>query len=303
MKRGILGVILPLFLVGCAGSNHHERHHEYVNNLKTQSLERYATDGIDAVVHFPEREGSEDEMRNISVKDYLMIHTGGLFIGEQLDPVAFQEIFSKREETHSEEGMSIKLDVLEGGLAACVAISDDGYFLTAGHTMDYENAHIMYATSNETRTFFAAEKCRLVYRDEHVDMAILKIAVDTPRYLRFREIQLSEGDILFGGNAWSGYVAAGEYLGEGNMKLFDKGEKLHEGPTIVTSIPAVDGDSGSPVVDENGLLCGLLVGTRVSRPWRKDLALAVDLDRKSIMDRIARDREQAVPEASTTVDP
>lgn len=299
MKRGIFGVILPLFLVGCAGSNHPE----YVHNLKTQSLERYARDGIDAVVHFPEREGSEEEMRNIPVREYLTIHTGALFIGEQLDAVAFQELFSKREEVHSEDGMSVKLDPFEGVVAACVPISEDGYFLTAGHTMDYENAYIMYVTSNETRTFVAAEKCRLVYRDEYVDMAILKTAMDTPRYLRFREIQLGEGDILFSGNAWNGHSAAGEYLGERDMNISDKGVRVHEGPAIVTSIPTENGDSGSPVVDENGLLCGLLLGTRVSKPWRKGGAIAVDLDRKSIMDTIARDREQAVPEASTTVGP
>lgn len=299
MKRGMLGAMLPLLFVGCAGYNHPE----YIHRVKAQSLEKYASNGIDAVVHFPEREGSEKEMRNISVEDYLSIHTGGLFIGEQLDAVAFQEMFSNSEKVHSEEGMSIKLDAFEGGIAACVPVSDDGYFLTAGHTMDYRNAYIMYTTSNESRTFFAAEKCRLVYRDEHADMAIIKVAMDTPRYLRFRENQLSEGDILFSGNAWYGHIAAGKYLGEGDINLLDKGETMHEGPTIVTSIPAVNGDSGSPVVDKNGLLCGLLLGTRDSKPWRKDLTLAAALDRKNIMDTIACDREQAMPEANTTVDP
>lgn len=302
----ILG--LGLCVSGCAGRQHLE---QAMIEKKQESLAPYGDGGIRAIVPFPEREGSSTELRDISPANFMAIHTGILFLGDELDEASFQSLFESRSEENTGHGLNLEISGTGPvGIGACAPITGDGYFLSAGHNMDFANAYIVYCTSDNVKSYFSASHCRLVYRHPEADFAILKADLATPRHLRFRASEVDEGDILFGGNAWHGYCAAGEYLGEIDART-EIGAKRHQikrvwsgsGKTYVsqiwTSMPSLPGDSGSPMVDKNGELCGILIGGG-SLSWIPSNAehgsLVASLDAQAILDAIENDREAVTAE-------
>jgi S1-C subfamily serine protease len=289
-----LSAVMLASLVGCAGTNK-----EYVQGLKTQSIEQYPIEVVNVIVHFPEAEGSETEVRNMEATNYLSIHTGFIFTGEDLDHDTFQEAFSKRKEEVTDEGITwggLPRPRVAFAAGASVPITHDGYFLTAAHVVEDPNPQLVYVTSNEERTYFDAKPCRIVHRDPETDIAIVKVDMATPRYLRIRDTSLSPGEVLFGGNGWLKQSSAGEYV-----KVYIQGEDviqpdaITDGTYIRTSLPAIHGDSGSPVIDQNGELCGIAsFGTifNVIRLRNLQYTVVASLERNVINQIIIRDRKK-----------
>jgi S1-C subfamily serine protease len=296
MIKFITAVVLTS-LAGCAGTNR-----EYVQDLKTESLDKYPTDVIDVIVHFPERVGSETENRDMPATNYLIMHTGFIFAGEELDDETFQQAFSRIKSTVTEEGISwggLPRTRVAFSAGAAVAITDDGYFLTAAHVVEGPNSHLVYITSDEEHTYFDAKTCRVVHSDPETDIAIVKVEMATPRYLRIRETSLTPGEVIFGGNGWLKQSSAGEYI-----KVYIHGEEviqpdaITDGTYIRTSIPGIDGDSGSPLIDRNGELCGIASFGNILNFIRlrnlQDLIVA-SLERNVINQIITRDRKISQP--------
>ena len=290
-------LLIVLFLAGCATSN--ER---YVQNLKTESLERYATQGIDAVVPFPEKAGSDTEIRSIPVVGYLAMHTGLILSGDDLDEEEFREMTSHIHETRTESGIDFEINISknrEFTIGAAAPITDDGYFLTARHVIEESDAHLLYVTSDEDHTYIDSGICRVVSRDPKTDIAIIRVEVATPRYLRIRETPMEKGEVVFGGNPILSQCAAGTFTEEsiGRKKKLDLLEeaRITDGTQFKTSIPGMHGDSGSPLIDKSGQLCGILIETGFLGPVRLERfqnTYVVGLERNAIMKIIALDRKR-----------
>ena len=304
MKNPLIWILLLLIpFAGCVT----DRDYKNVGKLKPLSLERYDVSGIDAIVPVPEIEGSDTDIRNLPAKDYLGYHTGWLIAAEGLEEEKFQDFFSKRREDYSEDGIEFQMGFRfddDAGFGACVPITDDGYFLTVGHNLELSNTYVVYVTSSEERSFMVADECRVVHNFDQVDLAIIKTEFDTPRYLDIRTEPLREKDVLFGGNTFLSQCAAGEYMYAETLKREIQGEKVQREYNW-TTIPSLPGDSGSPVVDTNGKLCGVMVFGFVPPSWIPLLdpgSSMVVLDRDAIMDTIARDRKNTESNSKAVTD-
>ncbi len=223
-----------------------------------RSLARYDSIGIDAPVSLPELKNRTD--KGFSAADFLTLHSGLIVSGKYLDEDFKTKLATSREAQEGvlELGFSVPIAKGGSGFGSCAPVTPDGYFLTAAHVLAHPDSYVLYATSNNRRTFIDYAPIRVVYRNDSADFAIVKANLATPRYLRFRYESLKAGETLFAGG-WMHEKAGGEFLenqpveGEGNGS-FQK---------IVTTLPMIKGDSGSPLIDRSGHLCGVLSTMRL----------------------------------------
>ena len=149
---------------------------------------------------------------------------------------------------------------------------------------------MLYATSNGKRTYIDSAKCRTVYRDDHSDFAIIKAEMKTPRVLKFRRAPLDQNSVLFAGG-WMHEKAGGRFR-EISPIVTPLGQRT---PfyKVITSIPMIKGDSGSPLIDKDGRLCGVLSTMRLGVVVKmKPLSTAVMMDHKEIQRIISTDRRK-----------
>ena len=292
MKQAASILLVALCVVGCVGR---QRLGTKTMERKAASLADYGPETIQAIVPFPEAPGSDTDVRGIDPRNFLAIHSGLLVSGDGLDEDEFLAQFEERQETRREKGINLKLNIRmqdRGGIGACIPISEDGYFLTAGHNLEFTNSYIVYYTSDETHTYARAARCRLA-EQYGLDLALLHVDIKTPRYLRIAEGPLTEGDEVFGGNVWAGQAAAGNYLRDIGTH-FQTYRREVEGTFIYTDMPSLPGDSGSALINREGELFGVHVASEKSGlvSIRRDYAVAAPLDREAIEAAIARDRAE-----------
>lgn len=129
---------------------------------------------------------------------------------------------------------------------------------------------------------------RVVYRNDAADFAIVKAELATPRYLRFRHEPLTRGETLFAGG-WMHEKGGGEYLE--SYPVEGVGTERFE--KVVTSLPMIKGDSGSPLIDRKGRLCGVLSTMRLGVIVKmKPKSTAVRLDPVEVERMIREDRRR-----------
>ncbi|MBL7645593.1 MAG: trypsin-like peptidase domain-containing protein [Candidatus Hydrogenedentes bacterium] len=296
MKQAASILLIVLCVAGCAGR---QRLETKTMERKAASLADYGPESIQAIVPFPEAPGSDTDVRGIAPTTFLAIHSGVLLSGDGLDEDEFLAQFEERQETRRDRGIDLELNIQTealGGAGACVPVSNDGYFLTASHVLDYTDTYVIYFTSDETHTYARSARCRLVERYGS-DLAVLHVDIKTPRYLRLADEPLTKGDEVFGGNVWVGQAAAGKYLREIEGQYVTSRREV-EGTFIYTDMPALPGDSGSALINRKGELCGIIVSGAESERLlgpisvRRDYAIAAPLYREAIVEVIARDRTE-----------
>ncbi len=238
-----------------------------------RSLAKYDSIGIDAPVSLPELKNRTD--KGFSAPDFLTLHSGLIVSGKYIDEDFKTKLATSRDSQEGvlELGFSVPIAKGGSGFGSCAPITADGYFLTAAHVLSHKDSYVLYATSNRQRTYIDYAPVREVYRNDAADFAIVKAEISTPRYLRFRQEPLSEGDTLFAGG-WMHEKAGGEFL----ESLPVEGEPDHF-QKIVTTLPMIKGDSGSPLIDRSGRLCGVLSTMR--------LGIVVKMKPKSTAVRLA----------------
>lgn len=251
-----------------------------------RSLARYDSIGIDAPVVLPELSNESDT--GFSAADFLTLHSGLIVSGEYIDEDFKQKLATSREAQEGVLELGFSVPIAEGGsgFGSCAPVTPDGYFLTAAHVLSHEESFVLYATSNRRKTYIDYAPVRVVYRNDEADFAIVKANVRTPRYLRYRKDPLTTDTTLFAGG-WMHEKGGGLFLeaqdgpgGEGYRK-------------IVTSLPMIKGDSGSPLIDQKGRLCGVLSTMRLGVVVKmKPKSTAVILEPLRIEQIIARDRSQ-----------
>ena len=251
-----------------------------------RSLAKYDSIGIDAPVTLPELKNRTD--KGFSAADYLTLHSGLIVSGKYIDEDFKSKLATSRESQEGvlELGFSVPIAKGGSGFGSCAPVTPDGYFLTAAHVLAHKDSYVLYATSNSRKTYIDYAPVRVVYRNDVADFAIVKADISTPRHLKFRQNSLAAGDTLFAGG-WMHEKGGGEFLehqpveGEGSG-LFEK---------VVTTLPMIKGDSGSPLIDRDGRLCGVLSTMRLGVVVKmKPKSTAVRMDHAEVERLIRKDR-------------
>ena len=251
-----------------------------------RSLARYDSIGIDAPVSLPELKNRTDT--GFSAADFLTLHSGLIVSGEYMDADFRKKLETSRasQEGVLELGFSVPIAKGGSGFGSCAPVTSDGYFLTANHVLAHEGSYVLYATSNSRSTYIDYAPLRVVYRNAESDFAIVKAEIKTPRYLKYRREPFTPETTLFAGG-WMHEKGGGHFL------------ELQEIPgqpdykKIVTTLPMIKGDSGSPLIDQKGRLCGVLSTMRLGVIVKmKPKSTAVMMDVEKIEQLIRQDRSR-----------
>ena len=225
---------------------------------QAKSLAKYDALGIDAPVRLPELKNADDS--GFSAADFLTLHSGLIVSGEYIDEDFKKKLATSRQSTEGvlELGFSVPIAKGGSGFGSCAPVTADGYFLTAAHVLSHEESYVLYATSNEKSTFIDYAPVRVIYRNDAADFAIVKAELKTPRYLTYRREPMTPETTLFAGG-WMHEKGGGLFL-EAQPAQGDSEGKFTR---IVTTLPMIKGDSGSPLIDQKGHLCGVLSTMRL----------------------------------------
>ncbi len=246
-----------------------------------RSLAKYDSIGIDAPVTLPELKNRTDQ--GFSAADFLTLHSGLIVSGKYIDSDFKTKLATSRgsHEGVLELGFSVPIAKGGSGFGSCAPVTTDGYFLTAAHVLAHSDSYVLYATSNNRKTYIDYAPVRVVYRNDSADFAIIKAELATPRYLKFRRESLDVNDTLFAGG-WMHEKGGGQFVELQNIA----GENNASFKKVVTTLPMIKGDSGSPLIDQTGQLCGVLSTMR--------LGVVVKMKPKSTAVMMTPDRVEAL---------
>ncbi|HQZ26984.1 MAG: trypsin-like peptidase domain-containing protein [Verrucomicrobiales bacterium] len=253
-----------------------------------RSIAKYDSIGIDAPVALPELKNETD--KGFSAPDFLTLHSGLIVSGKYIDEDFKSKLQTSREAQEGvlELGFSVPIAKGGSGFGSCAPVTSDGYFLTAAHVLAQRDSYVLYATSNNRKTYIDYAPLRVVYVNESADFAIVKAEMVTPRYLRYRRDPLTTTTTLFAGG-WMHEKGGGLFLENQDIPQ-TSGEKFKK---VVTTLPMIKGDSGSPMIDQDGRLCGVLSTMRLGVVIKmKPKSTAVMMEAPEIEALIAADRKK-----------
>jgi hypothetical protein len=253
-----------------------------------RSLAKYDSLGIDAPVTLPELKNRTD--KGFSAADFLTLHSGLIVSGKYIDEDFKSKLATSREAQEGvlELGFSVPIAKGGSGFGSCAPVTADGYFLTAAHVLAHKDSYVLYATSTNGKTYIDYAPIRVVYRNDAADFAIVKAEMATPRFLKYRRESLKPSSTLF----------AGGWMHEKGGGLFLEHEVVTEDPSghfrkVITTLPMIKGDSGSPLIDQHGRLCGVLSTMRLGVIVKmKPKSTAVMMDIGQIEALISADRRR-----------
>jgi len=253
-----------------------------------RSLAKYDSLGIDAPVTLPELKNRTD--KGFSAADFLTLHSGLIVSGKYIDEDFKSKLATSREAQEGvlELGFSVPIAKGGSGFGSCAPVTSDGYFLTAAHVLAHKESYVLYATSSKRNTYIDYAPVRVVYRNDAADFAIVKAEMATPRFLKYRRDSLNLTSTLF----------AGGWMHEKGGGLFLEHQNVNEDPSghfrkLITTLPMIKGDSGSPLIDQHGRLCGVLSTMRLGVIVKmRPKSTAVMMDIAEIEKLISADRRR-----------
>ncbi|MEM7143552.1 MAG: serine protease [Verrucomicrobiota bacterium] len=229
-------------------------------------------------------------------------------------PIAGQSI----DEFFSRKVAFIESDAGASGRAA--PISRDGYFLTAAHVIDdgpfYFTNLVILKTIPSPLTqsgsvlpneYFLIENLpgRAVWSDKKSDLAIIHFDHRSPEYFQKMTDNIPEGTPVFAGsnegilfteqNVEDG-VGNGPFETAGHVVAVKNARGDLPFTTYQSTLVGRGGMSGTPVVDDQGQLVGILTGLLQTIHWNLKLETKARfsmIDPSLIQSIIARDREQS----------
>ena len=156
----------------------------------------------------------------------------------------------KRDLTPEERSEKEELTLLSG---TGFLISSDGYVLTTYHLV--KNSHSVLLQNSE----FGTLKAEKIYANPDHDLALLKIESDSLKKLgkipfTFRKTKAEPGELVFS----LGYPREDMVYGEGSVS--SNTGYLGDTLSYQISVPVNPGNSGGPLLDENGNITGIIRG-------------------------------------------
>ncbi len=308
IQRQCSNLILLLICVtffGCAF-----RSTEYSPRLRAKSMKGFAEKEFtyESAIANPEK-----GIRTLTggVEAYLAEHTGIIWDvpGKDIAKViaAFRADVVVEEDEVDEEGARTTTTVstyeLDASLFSqgdrisqgqCVAVSIDGYFLTASHVVDGESSVLFFDEYNALEDIDTPRLVpyRVVYRNEAIDFAIIKAELSTPFYLSLHEDAPKFGEIVFAGGSLNGGPASGKMIW--NIAIdTDETIEVLGASNLVTNIPITGGDSGAPLIDNLCRMHGVMPATGEYKQYpRKMFTEAVRVSPEFVDTIIEKDRTE-----------
>jgi len=175
------------------------------------------------------------------------------------------------------------------GMGGAVAISPDGYFLTAAHLVSFRNCRAAYVSAMHPFTYRFVN-ARRVFSDLAADLAVIKIEMETPRYLDVQDLPAeAAGAVVFSGHLGT-QPSAGEVLAT-QERRFQSDGRQEPYQRLTIQIPIMPGDSGAPVIDQQGRLRGVITEEIYGLGWKLPHRAYATMPRKAFVSRlIAQDR-------------
>lgn len=185
------------------------------------------------------------------------------------------------------------------GAGGAAPITKDGYFITVRHVLSKGVNWLItlekpkVSSRKKTLPLSHVSEIRTVYSDEESDFAIIKVNLkkDLSEHLEIRTTPLEENELLLGGG-WINLPGAGHYRHSAlyGKSLNSAGQKYNN---IISTVPLKKGDSGSPLLDQYGRVCGVNKGINYffSLPGRS-YSISTMLDPSEISRIIAQDRKR-----------
>ena len=172
-----------------------------------------------------------------------------------------------------------------------VAVTGDGYIVTAAHAVRLAEILVVGADRACASGAVRVARGRIVFADRAADFALIKCDLATPHFLACRTDLPPASTLLYSGGWWN-RSGAGRLL---EMKALRSAAGVRF-RALRTSIPIVEGDSGSAVVDSEGRLLGVSIRYRYGRFWRlPPESTAMMLAPADLAGLIARDRADRRP--------
>ena len=157
----------------------------------------------------------------------------------------------------------------DGSKGTGFAVSEDGYILTNEHVIDDTMTITVVFPDNK---LFKAE---VVEAFEQYDLALLKVEGNDLPHLTLSETSnfTNQQHVYFIGNplAFSGIANEGKIIGLTNASLIDT-------EIIMMDAPVYRGNSGSPVITEDGQVLGIVFATGKRKPHGK-VGLFIPIER------------------------
>jgi S1-C subfamily serine protease len=269
-----------LLLAGCTGF-------PPTPDDQRRSMQELGQTTISAPLHLPER--SVGMLGDLAPKDFLHLVSVGVYSLRDSDASArLQAELTAIAEDRRDSGLTDRERVARqaGGQGSGVALTDDGYIATAAHLVRYANVVVAYLDLAAGRVLVRSVPARIVFVDRQADFAMLKCELATPRFLVPPPEAVPVSTVVFGGGWWN-QKGAGRVLESREFRT----KPGHRYRGLRTSIPLMQGDSGSAVIDRDGHLLGVASHARYGRLWRMaPKSEAVMLDASELQRLIEQDR-------------
>ncbi len=188
-------------------------------------------------------------------------------------------------------------------LAHASAIATDGYFLTAAHCVGDPVNYLVNFDGHTARIGIPRVVAKVTDRRTCLDLALLHVDAKLAEAFVWadRDAIAIGGPVIAVGNSEPALLDDKHLLLKpaclaGHITAV---KQLTDGAMMVSSdAPAREGDSGGPLLDQNGRLIG--IQAKIRADWRRNLtSLAFQPDRAWIDRVIKRDRQTSIPKSKT----
>lgn len=145
------------------------------------------------------------------------------------------------------------------GVGSGIIISENGYILTNEHVAGSKYSNVYVTLENG-----AKYNSSVIWSDDSLDLAIIKIPCENLEYLNFGDsdtVELGENVFAIGnpiGAEFQRTVTKGIVSGKNRtIKIVENGKEMYMEDLIQTDATINNGNSGGPLINENGELLGV----------------------------------------------
>ena len=267
-------------LAGCAGF-------QATKEDQVRSMEKFKEEKFAASIQLTELD--KTKLPLLDAKSYLrMISFSVLSMSNSETYARYAQVFALFNEGKNDEAAAsekvIGTPANKMGIGSAVAITEDGYLITAAHVIKHPNFMVLDWDLIDRKVRARLGHARTVFTDEKADFALLKYERTVSRCVEIRGEAPPLHALLFSGGLRN-ETGAGRLLASHEFRS-NTGHKYRR---LRSSIPVLPGDSGSAVIDTAGRLIRVTTNS-IRVPFWQAKGLAVMLNPVELQRLIDEDR-------------